>query len=292
MLPTPVSFATRRPFRRNGGTLHTRQRTIDVLRTRARVTNLAVLLLGSFACLSFIFNLSYYFSSPGGLHPLYPSSILSTIGRDRGLRNVNHLVIVPGHSIWHGTDAQSRLDEQEWVLEPYQKGSGRVETFFQHIARGGQTRASSTMTEAESYLRLALNANLFANAASTPFPRATTENYALDSFQNLLFSITVVGYEMKRARFTDLHRVAIRWPEKAFHYIGIDPRQKQLAPKRLYPYSKDLYGCHSDLLSKRRSRNPFARFHSYFTSSPELTDIFEYCPSESTILFQGPLPWT
>ncbi len=136
MLPTPVSFATRRPFRRNGGTLHTRQRTIDVLRTRARVTNLAVLLLGSFACLSFIFNLSYYFSSPGGLHAVHPSSILSTIRRDRGLGNLDHLVIVPGHSIWHGMNAQSRLDEQEWVLEPYQKGTGRVEAFYQHIARG------------------------------------------------------------------------------------------------------------------------------------------------------------
>ena len=94
------------------------------------------------------------------------------------------------------------------------------------------------MTEAESYLRLALNANLFHDAApSAQFIRATTENYALDSFQNLLFSIarfheyvgrwpskvTVVGYEMKRARFTDLHRAAIRWPKASFHYVGIDP---------------------------------------------------------------------
>lgn len=110
--------------------------------------------------------------------------------------------------------------------------------FFQ----SGQTRSQSTETEADSYLRLALASNLFQTSPSpqtqdlTPFPRATTENYALDSFQNLLFSIarfheytgrwpekvTVVGYEMKRRRFTELHRGAMRWPIGKFNYVGID----------------------------------------------------------------------
>ena len=68
------------------------------------------------------------------------------------------------------------------------------------------------------------------------FGRATTENYALDSFQNLLFSIarfreftghypehiTVVGYDFKRPRFTQLHRAALRWPMEKFTYIGVD----------------------------------------------------------------------
>ena len=54
--------------------------------------------------------------------------------------------------------------------------------------------------------------------------RATTEDHALDSYQTLLFSIarfheytgwwpskiTVVSYEMKRERFTDLHHAALR----------------------------------------------------------------------------------
>lgn len=61
----------------------------------------------------------------------------------------------------------------------------------------------------------------------------------MDSFQNLLFSIarfreytghfpekiTVVGYEMKRSRFVNLHRAAIRWPLNKFQYIGIDPEE-------------------------------------------------------------------
>lgn len=66
--------------------------------------------------------------------------------------------------------------------------------------------------------------------------RATTEDFALDSYQNLLFSlarfheytgrwparITIVGYEMKRRRFEELHRAALRWPAERFEYVGID----------------------------------------------------------------------
>lgn len=73
--------------------------------------------------------------------------------------------------------------------------------------------------------------------------RMTTENFALDSYQNFIFSvarfreytgsyperITVVGYGMKKSRFEELHAKAIRWPvknyvrgQKRFHYVGID----------------------------------------------------------------------
>lgn len=103
----------------------------------------------------------------------------------------------------------------------------------------GQTKPFSTTTEAESYLRLAQASGLIPveTAKSFVHARATTENYALDSHQNLLFSIarfreftghfpskiTVIGYEFKRARFTELHREAMRWPAGKFTYIGVDP---------------------------------------------------------------------
>ena len=100
----------------------------------------------------------------------------------------------------------------------------------------GQTRLSSTTTEAQSYLNLANSADVF--RSPVPFLRVTTEDHALDSFQNLLFSIarfheytghyptkiTVVGYEFKRPRFIELHRAALRWPVQRFHYIGVDPQ--------------------------------------------------------------------
>jgi len=93
------------------------------------------------------------------------------------------------------------------------------------------------MTEGESYLQLALQADVFRTSFSFATPRATSENYALDSYQNLLFGvarfkeytgrypakITVVGYAMKQRRFEHLHRQAIRWPINKFSYIGIDP---------------------------------------------------------------------
>lgn len=69
-----------------------------------------------------------------------------------------------------------------------------------------------------------------------PFERATSEDHSLDSYQNLLFSIarfhevtggypehiTVIGFEMKRKRFEELHIRALRWPQEQFTYVGID----------------------------------------------------------------------
>lgn len=63
----------------------------------------------------------------------------------------------------------------------------------------------------------------------------TIEDAALDSFQNVLFSIarfreltgayptriTVVGHGFKRRRFEELHRLAIRWPKLRFTYEGV-----------------------------------------------------------------------
>ncbi|KAF7790360.1 hypothetical protein EIP86_001315 [Pleurotus ostreatoroseus] len=282
-------------------------------------------------------------------HPMIPSSILATVERDKKLHSLDHLVMVPGHAIWTGAHSERGLDEENWILEPYQKGGGRIAAFYNHIRRGvditlrdeqallifsgyvfessstqsfidnessGQTKRASTTTEAESYLRLALSANLLPSTEQEPFLRATTEEYALDSFENLLFSIarfheytghypkriTIVGYEMKRKRFTELHRAALRWPQDKFEYIGIDAEGEEISKARegerkngYIPYTLDTYGCHDMLAEKRRSRNPFIRFHPYFTSSPDLAPLLNYCPNEvhggPTTIYDGPLPW-
>jgi len=337
ILPTPVSSSKqRRVFRRNPPV--SQRQALDILLTRARVTNLGLIILSFFAALSFIFNLSFYFSHPQDPVHSPPKSILSTLSRSALIPGLNHLIIVPGHSIWTGSNPHLIGNEDEWMLEPYQKGGESVSTFVNHISRGaelalndersllvfsgGQTRYESTTTEAESYLRLALSSNLLQTSPSDPssqsihpnlfpFPRATSENHALDSFQNLLFSIarfheytgrwpehiTVVGYELKRKRFEELHREAVRWPMGRFTYVGIDGNwdgstaQEGEYQNAYKPYTQDMYGCHSTLLSKRRSRNPFSRFHSYYTSSPELRSLFDWCPDVRTRLFEGPLPW-
>lgn len=207
----------------------------------------------------------------------------------------------------------------------------------------GQTRPNSSTTEADSYHRLSLTLPHLSLSSPPPhFLRTTTEPHALDSFQNLLFSIarfheytgrypdliTVVGYEMKRKRFVELHRKAVRWPAERFRYVGIDPEGEAQAARNgevrrrsthilafsttthltialpslplqrhngYLPYTADTYGCHPPLLTKRRGRNPFSRFHSYYTSAPELAGLLDWCPGPQqggqTTLFPGALPW-
>ncbi|KAF9476368.1 hypothetical protein BDN70DRAFT_882547 [Pholiota conissans] len=330
MLPTP-SVAT---FRRKTFPLAAspRKKLLDNLTRRSRLTNLAVFLIASVCSISLLINLRQWALLPT-LGPLPTHTVaFSTANYPSTRKKLDHLVVVPCHSIWQGTS--SWLEEKDWLLEPYQKGPGRVRAFYQHIERsveiaeqdansllifsGGQTKPFSATTEAESYLRLAQTSGLIPHETPKSFvhSRSTTENYAMDSYQNLLFSvarfreftghypskITVVGYEFKRARFTELHRKAVRWPLHKFTYVGVDPEYEgstnALEGERAngyIPYTHDTYGCHSLLLGKRQQRNPFSRFHPYYTSSPELGSLFDWCPNDfdggETTLFSGDLPW-
>jgi hypothetical protein len=97
----------------------------------------------------------------------------------------------------------------------------------------GYTSPLSATSEGESYLRFARAMGLLPPAGA--FTRATTEDAALDSFQNVLFSIarfreltgaypsriTIVGHNFKRRRFEQLHRRALRWPKLHFTYEGV-----------------------------------------------------------------------
>ncbi|BGP18656.1 hypothetical protein JCM10213v2_006722 [Rhodosporidiobolus nylandii] len=250
-----------------------------------------------------------------------PGSIRATLPSPNPYAHLKHLVMVPGHAIWQGVDASRATEDQDWVLEPMQRG-GAVRTYLKHIVKGGQTRPSADLTEGLSYARLAKAGNLYAqfmspsqrqSLASTggDFTRVTTEDFAMDSMENVLFSIarfkevvgayptfiTVVGYGMKRRRYEDVHRASVRWPASAFKYIGIDNEGETAGDyegERKYglePFLRDTYGCHGALLAKRKKRNPYRRWHGYHSSAPELARLLEYCPSSPTTLFPGPLPW-
>lgn len=87
---------------------------------------------------------------------------------------------------------------------------------------------------------------------------------------------------MKRTRFEEVHRSAMRWPRETFTYIGIDDEgdtsQSYTGEVRSYrlpmdnlidrsqlenglkAFEADLYGCRGTLLDKRQSRNPFNRY--------------------------------
>lgn len=47
----------------------------------------------------------------------------------------NHLVTVAGHAIWKGGPMLGEIDD-EWTLEPYQKGHNESLTWIEHIEKG------------------------------------------------------------------------------------------------------------------------------------------------------------
>ncbi|KIS71286.1 uncharacterized protein UMAG_01186 [Mycosarcoma maydis] len=366
----------------------------DRLSARSRVTNLGILLLLGFAGFSALLNLRFmlFHRNPPSIPQGYiefngrtPELLSASVPPPRtGTNHLNHLVIVTGHAIWAGCDVKGKDNDENWVLEEYQKG-GSVKTFYKHIEKGmqltvedpnallvfsgGQTRPNSLQTEAESYYSLAMSANLevpmiagslvnltlpSSSSSSSPSSssssassfigslahanaavatrkglqdaRMTTENYALDSFENLLFSIarfreytghypgriTVVGYAFKKARFEDLHAKAVRWNtrgflhngERTFQYVGIDDEgltdSENIAQRRgeklkaYNLYDKDMYGCHGRLKEKRIERNPTRRFHPYMSSAPEIADLLNWCPAPNSGLqglYPENLPW-
>jgi len=131
--------------------------------------------------------------------------------------------------------------------------------------------------------------------------RVATEEYALDSYQNLLFSICrfkevtghypthiyVVSFTFKRRRFETLHAPAIRWSADKFTYVGVNPPSstgfdlKKSIQGELQnaarPFESDPYGCGGVLRKKRIERNPFVRTAPYPLSCPEMQDILSWC---------------
>lgn len=238
------------------------------------------------------------------------------------------LVLVAGHAVYTSNrwDTASLKNEANWVLEPFQHG--QVSTLLRHIQRGvelaandssavllfsgGQTRSGAgPRSEALTYWTIAESADWYGLSFSGVNNRSFVEEYARDSFENLLFSICrfhqitgryprlikVVGFEFKRARFVSLHRRALRFPPYRFEYFGIDPDgvngMRGLAARErssaMGPFNADPYGCNTaSLNNKRERRNPYLRYHPYPQGCPDLLDLFHYC---GLSYFRGPLPW-
>lgn len=261
--------------------------------------------------------------------------------------SAQHLIVVAGHSVTvtgHLEDAD--VDEVDWYLLDYQRGRGLPAAIVGHIRAGlaaarrdpqalvvfsgGETRAATgPETEASSYYRVADAMNLWAgteavgeqqqqpssvDATATLRARTVTEEFATDSYENLLFSIcrfyevtqsyptkiTMVSFTFKRRRFVELHAPALRWPSDQFAYIGVDPppstgfdleqATRGEAENAARPFESDPYGCHSAvLLEKRRARNPFYRTPPYTVSCPDLRELLRHCGPET--IARALVPW-
>eukprot|EP00527_Entomoneis_sp_CCMP2396_P007849 CAMPEP_0198148324 /NCGR_PEP_ID=MMETSP1443-20131203/40879_1 /TAXON_ID=186043 /ORGANISM="Entomoneis sp., Strain CCMP2396" /LENGTH=331 /DNA_ID=CAMNT_0043812981 /DNA_START=151 /DNA_END=1143 /DNA_ORIENTATION=+ len=242
---------------------------------------------------------------------------------DNGVAHkARNLIIVAGHSVTtsgHLEDADH--DEADWFLLDYQKRRGLPEAIAAHIKAGvqaansdphgllvfsgGETRATAGPdTEGSSYFRVTDAMNWWPRKSNVR-SRTLAEEFATDSFQNLLFSIcrfyevtgrypekiTVVSFTFKERRFAELHAKALRWPSSQFFYVGVDPSpsdgfkleeaSKGEMENAAKPFEDDPYGCNSPVLREKRAlRNPFYRTPPYDLSCPDMQEILHYCNPE------------
>jgi hypothetical protein len=225
---------------------------------------------------------------------------------------VKRAIIVAGHAIWDGIGDPN--SDASWALLDFQRGEPPC--YVEHVRRGVELasgdpeallvfsggpsrREAGPRSEARSYREIAVRFGWKATSMET-------EEYARDSFENLLFGIcrfrlstgaypdfvTVVSWAFKERRF-HLHREAIGWPAQRFAYDGPnDPpyREQALAAEEVNAgrYVRDPYSSGSEFRRKREDRNPFQRRAPYPRELPELAELFH---QEGPDLYRGPLPW-
>ena len=250
--------------------------------------------------------------------------------------SARHLVVVAGHSVlMAGNLEDAASDEDVWYIMDYQLGKGLPQAIVGHIRTGieaassdpdallifsgGETRGQTgPVNEGASYFRVADALNLWSEAglaSNDVRSRTTTEEFATDSFENLLFSIcrfreitgrypekiTVVSFTFKQRRFEEMHSRALRWPADQFSYLGVDPpsstgfdleesRRGEL-DNAARPFEADPYGCHTPVLQqKRRERNPFRRTPPYPLTCPDMSELLSWCGPE--LIGQSLVPWS
>lgn len=238
---------------------------------------------------------------------------------------VEHLIVVAGHAVLRLSKMNvADNSDAAWYLLSYQQNQGFPAIISSHIKKGielaalnkrsmlvfsgGQTRRDVGPTsEAASYYYVANDKQWLKSINE----RVYLEEYARDSFENLLFSvcrfrevqgyypsrISVVGFDFKAKRYADLHRKAIGYPEGNFSYLGVQSpplfdqeRAVKGEADAWKSFQQDMYGCSDATLSdKRNKRNPFHRTVPYTLACPEIVDLLRWCGPN---LFDASvLPW-
>jgi len=217
-------------------------------------------------------------------------------------RNLKNLVIVPGHAVYEGQNASDAYDGSKWIgtYDGY-KYNDEVCNYVRHIQRGinladfdsksllvfsgGKTRKGTIKSEAESYYTLANQLEWFGMEPNI-LQRVRLEEFATDSFENLLFSIqlfqllhpddkyplrvTVVGLRFKKKRYK-MHADAIILnsykdiPPFVFRYDDVNDipdyvleggsaegEELTRLQFQIWPY-----GNRGKLLEKRMQRDPY-----------------------------------
>lgn len=226
----------------------------------------------------------------------------------------NHAIIVAGHAVMRlNRMVEADRSDGAWYLLPYQEDQSFPEIIKSHVQKGieiagldpssllifsgGQTRKDVGPTsEGASYYYLAEQMKWISNNMKN---RIFVEEYARDSYENLLFSIcrfkelsgsypsriTVVGFDFKSNRFNILHRNAIGFPANNFSYAGLRPESSKFNHLRaeageklaVAAFTKDMYACSTESLNdKRRERDPFHRTIPYRMACPEIESLLTW----------------
>ncbi|KAG7660726.1 uncharacterized protein J8A68_005688 [[Candida] subhashii] len=253
------------------------------------------------------------------------------------------LIILPCHSIWKQGGQTLGVDQNEWHLADFQlEGQDHLvfraqildslkllqqdEDSYLIISGGATKKEAGPVSEALSYFQLAQH---FICDDTTLLDRINLEEFARDSFENVIFSlcrfyeifgaypenITVVGFEFKRGRFV-LHHLeqALCFPKEKVTYIGSSPITDHLteeARERYYQelesnefkhalryFQQDWYGINGSLKEKKKIRNPYNKYHGYANSNPNLADFLMAIndnsaaqPSENIRALIDKVPW-
>jgi len=235
-------------------------------------------------------------------------------------KQLQNLILVAGHAVYVGHDFLHPEQDRNWFLQSFQRGEPPF--YIEHIRAGidvasrdpssllvfsgGQTRREAgPRSEAQSYWNLADYFRWWSLPEVSR--RATTEEFARDSFENLLFAICrfkecagryphmirVVSWAFKEERF-GLHRDALRFPQSRFKFHGANQPEdlagaQQGEIKAITAFQTDPYGTGDDLGQKRADRNPFYRVNPYPLSCPELEGILRHRGPE---IYEDELPWS
>lgn len=243
------------------------------------------------------------------------------------------LVLVAGHAAFQSTVPKVPSDpesDEPWVLQRFQVGEPPF--YLEHMRRGvvlaannpvallvfsgGRTRPEAgNWSEARTYYEITKSRGFwipekFKATRDDVASRTTTEEFARDSFENLLFGIcrfqqvarsyprivTVVSWAFKAARF-DLHRAAIRFPAHRFRFVGVNEPidlADALEGERtaLRWFGEYPFGSAGDLADKRAKRNPFGQNHEYHVC-PGMKDIFTFMDDSANARkpYTGKVPW-
>ncbi|MCB9644637.1 MAG: hypothetical protein H6728_16305 [Myxococcales bacterium] len=231
---------------------------------------------------------------------------------------LTHLILVAGHAIYTSNDFTDPTCDGCWSLQSFQTAEPAF--YLEHIQHGiartqadpsallvfsgGQTRLEAgPRSEAQSYWMLARHLGWLTQDVED---RVTTEEFARDSFENLLFgicrfyewtqtfpqTITAVSWGFKQERFQH-HRDALQFPKDHFHFVGVNqPPQLEAAlrgeARTIEAFRLDPYGNHPPLSQKRQQRDPFRRTPPYALSCPPLRALLQHRKREP---FASPLPW-